>query len=164
MAQGLEEGKKSGHDQALAEHRDKFTAATKALTQAAAQFEAARGDLQSKGLAAVIELAAAITRRVTKRQGMLDPQVLTANLQGAMQLVSHAADVRIAVHPQQLKTLTAELPNLKLSWPKLSHVELIEDATLSPGGCRVFTAHGAVDGDLDAQLDRVIDLLLPAGG
>jgi len=43
----------------------------------------------------------------------------------------------------------------------MSHVELLEDAALSPGGCRIFTAGGCVDGDLDVQLDRVIAQLLP---
>jgi flagellar biosynthesis/type III secretory pathway protein FliH len=53
------------------------------------------------------------------------------------------------------------LPLLRLEWPSLRHVELVEDATLSPGGCRVFTRGGRIDADLDEQLDRVIDELLP---
>jgi flagellar assembly protein FliH len=162
LAQGPAEGKKSGHDQALNEHREKFTAAIAALSAAATQFDNQRGDLEATGLRSVIELSASIARRVTKRQAMLDPQVLIENLQGAMKLVSHAADVRIAVRPADLETLKAELANLKSRWPQLNHVELIEDATLGRGGCRVFTASGAVDGDLDGQLDRVIEQLLPA--
>jgi flagellar assembly protein FliH len=161
LAQGLEEGKKAAHAQALAEHREKFTAATTALTKAASEFEAARGDLESKGLRSVIELAAAISRRVTKRQAMLEPEVLSANLQGAMKLVCHWTDVRVAVHPSQMKTLKAELPNIQAAWPQFKHVELMEDPALSPGGCRLFTANGAIDGDLDSQLDRVIEQLLP---
>jgi flagellar assembly protein FliH len=161
LAQGTAEGKKSGHDKALAEHREKFTAATAALTAAAVQFDAHRGELESGGLRAVIELAAAIAHRVTKRQAILDPQVLIENLNGAMKLVAHAADVRIAVRPTELETIKNELPNLKANWPQLSHVELLGDEKLGPGGCRLFTANGAVDGDLDGQLDRIIEELLP---
>jgi len=160
-AQGLAEGKKSGHEQALAEHREKFTSATAAMTAAATQFNAQRGDLEANGLRPVIELSAAIARRVTKRQAILDPAVLIENLKGAMALVSHAADVRIAVRPADLATLKAEFPNLKMAWPQFSHVELIEDPALGPGGCRVLTANGAVEGDLDQQLDRIIEQLLP---
>jgi flagellar biosynthesis/type III secretory pathway protein FliH len=57
--------------------------------------------------------------------------------------------------------LEAALPQLKLAWPTLSHVELIDDATLAPGGCRICTARGQVDAALDAQLDRVVADLLP---
>jgi flagellar assembly protein FliH len=110
----------------------------------------------------VVALAVAIARRVTKRQGLVDPEVLTENLREAMKLVAHAADVRIAVHPQQKVVLESVLPQLRLSWPDLKHVELVEDSALSPGGCRIFTARGTVDADLDGQLDRVVNDLLPA--
>lgn len=161
-AQGITEGKKSGHDQALAEHREKFAAAVNSLAAAAQKFEAQRTDLEAGALRPVIELAAAIARRVAKRQAALDPNVLTENLKGAMKLVAHACDVRIALRPADLETMKKELPNLKLDWPQLGHIELSEDATLSVGGCRIFTASGMIDGDLDGQLDRIVDELLPA--
>jgi flagellar assembly protein FliH len=161
LAQGLEEGRKKGHDEALAEHREKLTQTVSSLTQSAAAFEASRDQLQAEGLRAVIELAAAIARRVARRQAQIDPQVLMANLQGAMKLVCHWADVRIALPPAQLQTLRDELPRLQAAWPQLKHVELIADESLSPGGCRVFSGAGIVDGDLDAQLDRVIEQVLP---
>jgi flagellar assembly protein FliH len=160
-AQGLAEGRKTGHDAALAEHREKLSAAITALSKAATEFEAARGVLEAEGLRSVIELAAAIARRVARRQAELNPDVLMANLTDAMKLVCHWADVRIAVRPQQLQTLRDELPNLQQAWPQLKHVELIEDDKLSAGGCRLFTVNGAIDGDLDAQLDRVIEQVLP---
>jgi flagellar assembly protein FliH len=160
-AQGVAEGKKAAHAQALTEHREKFTSAAAAMNKAAEQFNNQRGELEAGGLRSVIELAAAIARRVTKRQAMLDPQVLIENLKGAMQRVTHAADVRIALRPADMATIKNELPALKMAWPQLSHVELVEDATLTAGGCRLFTASGAVDGDLDGQLDRVIEQLLP---
>jgi flagellar assembly protein FliH len=110
----------------------------------------------------VVKLAIAIARRVTKRQGQADPQVLMANLVEAMKLVVHAADVRIAVHPSQQQTLADELPRLRLAWPRLQHVDLVEDASLSPGGCRILTHQAQVDADLDVQLDRVVADLFPA--
>ena len=76
-------------------------------------------------------------------------------------LVVKAADVRIAIHPSQRKTLDAALPRLALQWPSLSHVQIIEDPSIAPGGCRVFTEHGQVNADLDAQLDRIAGELLP---
>jgi flagellar assembly protein FliH len=92
---------------------------------------------------------------------MVDPDTLTENLAEAMKLVAHAADVRVAINPMQKSVLEAALPRLQLQWPELKHVELVEEATISPGGCRIFTARGHVDADLDAQLDRVVADLLP---
>ena len=73
----------------------------------------------------------------------------------------NACDVRIAIHPKQRETFLAALPQLKLQWPALEHVELIEDLTVSPGGCRILTRGGEVDADLDRQIDRIAADLLP---
>jgi flagellar assembly protein FliH len=160
--QGADDGAKSGAAQAFAEHNGQLGTLVTALTTAAAELDASRRDLEAAGLQEVVALATAIARRVTKRQATLDPEVLTANLTEAMKLVAHAADLRISIHPQQKAVLESALPQLKLAWPQLAHAELIEDASLSPGGCRIFTARGSIDADLDTQLDRVIDDLLPA--
>lgn len=161
VTQGTEEGRKSGHAQALAEHSAAMSQLIKALAQAIAVLDESRDDLQTSALSEVVNLSCSIARRVTKRQGTLDQRVMCENLKDAMSLAVHAADVRVAVHPSQFNTLNQEMPNLKLTWPQLKHVELIQDQAIAPGGVRIFTTHGQVDGDLDAQLDRIVDDLLP---
>ncbi|MGD0389138.1 MAG: FliH/SctL family protein [Tepidisphaeraceae bacterium] len=161
QALGFEEGKAAGHAQALAEHGAAMTQLISALTQAVRFLDDGRDQLQTHGINEVVRLACAIARKVTKRQGIIDEQTLARNLTEALSLAVHAADVRVAIHPSQLKTLQAELPNLLLAWPQLKHVELTEDPSIAPGGARVFTAHGTIDGDLDAQLDQIIGELLP---
>lgn len=160
-AEGLAEGKKSGHAQALAEHGAAMKELIGALTQAVKTLDGERDQLQTKATTEVVRLACTIARKVTKRQGAIDEQVMSENVKEAMSLAVHASDIRIAVNPAQAKTLQAELPNLMLAWPQLKHVELIEDATIAAGGARIFTTHGEIDGDLDAQLDHLIAELLP---
>jgi flagellar biosynthesis/type III secretory pathway protein FliH len=69
--------------------------------------------------------------------------------------------VRIAINPQQKQVLMDLLPQLRMQWPKISHIELIEDSAIAVGGCRVFTAQGEVDAELDRQIDRIAADLLP---
>jgi flagellar assembly protein FliH len=161
LEKGHAEGLKNGHEQALAEHRAALTQVVAALTAATGALEAARGELEAVALREVAELAVAVGRRVTKRQAAVEPDVLSANLVEAMKLVVHTADVRIAVNPAQKATLQDSLPRLRLQWPQLAHVELVEDRNLAPGGCRIFTAHGEINADIDAQLDRVIADVIP---
>jgi flagellar assembly protein FliH len=161
MAKGMEEGKKAGHQAALTEHKAQFQQAVAALANAMKQVEASRKQLEADALAEVVQLAVAVARRVTKRQGELDEQVVVENLREAMKLVVHAADIRVAIHPKQKQVMADALPKLQLEWPALEHAELVEDATLAVGGCRVFTLHGRVDADLDGQLDRVVADLMP---
>jgi flagellar biosynthesis/type III secretory pathway protein FliH len=161
--QGELEGTKAGAQQALAEHQEQLATLVATLSTAALEFDASRLELEAAGLSEVVALSAAVARRVTKRQGMIDPDVLAENLQEAMKFVCHAADVRVAIHPKQKQVLEDALPRLRMAWPELKHLEIIPDASIAPGGCRIFTARGQVDGDLDAQLDRVIGELLPDG-
>ena len=161
MLQGLEDGKATGHATALAEVKSQLTLVWQALTEAVQALEASRQDLEAAGLTEVIDLSSNIARRVTKRQAAIDPAVLTENMREAMKFAVQAADVRIVIHPSQLKTMTEELPKLQMTWPNLKHVELMQDASILPGGCRILTRHGEVDAQIDEQLERVIGELLP---
>lgn len=161
MAQGLDQGRQAGQQQALNEHRAQLTQAIAALNKAATTLDTGRADLEATALTEVVKLSIAIARRVTKRQGLLDPEVLTGNLTEAMKLVIQSTDVRVAIHPSQRSTLDAALGQLRLQWPNLAHVKVIEEQTLEPGGCRVFTEQGQVGADLAGQLDRIAAELLP---
>jgi flagellar assembly protein FliH len=161
MAQGLEQGKQTGQQQALNEHRAQLQQAIAALTKAATTLDASRMDLEANALSEVVKLAVAIARRVTKRQGLLDPAVLTSNLAEAMKLVIQSTDVRVAIHPAQRATLDGAMPQLRLEWPNLAHVQIIEDLSLTAGSCRVFTEQGEIDAELAGQLDRIVAELLP---
>lgn len=161
LEKGLAEGRAQGTAAALEEHRAALSAAVAALSTAMVEIDAARREMEVGALRDVIELAAAIGRRVTKRQALVEPQVLVANLNEAMKLVVQASDLRIAIHPDQRATLSAAMPTLRLEWPSLAHASIVDDASLSPGGVRVYTRQGRVEADIDGQLDRVINELLP---
>jgi flagellar assembly protein FliH len=161
LERGRETGAAAGREAALAENRQKLLSLIDALSTAVQQLEHSRRELESQALSEVIALAVNIARRVTKLSGSFDPTVLTGNMSAAMKMAVHAADVRIAVNPAQKQTLVEALPELKLTWPNLEHVELIDDDTVLPGGCRVHTRGGTIDADLDTQLNRIAAELLP---
>lgn len=161
VARGAEEGRVAGQKQALEESRAQLAQVVGALSEAMGELDAARGELEAAALEEVVGLAIAVSRRVTKRQGLIEPQVLTENLREAMKMVVHAGDVKVAIHPTQRQTLEAALPALRLEIPRLGHVELTDDPSVEPGGCYVCAGGGQVDATLDEQLDRVVADLLP---
>ncbi len=162
LLKGLEEGRRIGTDQALHEHRQELASVIAALTLAAQEINQSRLLLEVEGKQAVVDLAIAIAGKVTRRLGTLDPQVLLANVDDALRLVVSSVDVRIAVHPSQKSMLAEVLPRISAKWPKFDHLDLIADGTLAPGGCRVFSGGGQIDGDLQLQLDRIAEELIPA--
>ena len=165
LARGTEQGRAEGLRQALDEHRGQLTAAVNALGGAMTELDASRAALESAALEEVVQLAIAVARRVTKRQGLIDPAVLSENLREAMKLVVHAGDVKVAINPAQRQTLEVALPAMRLEFPRVGHVELTDDPSVEAGGCRIYAGGGQIDATLDEQLDRVVaDLLPDAGG
>jgi flagellar assembly protein FliH len=161
FAEGTAAGQKAGHQQALAEHGAALTTLVNALTTLSSELNGSRHQLEEEAANAVVQLALSIARKVTKLQGERDPAVVLANVDAAARLVIRDADVRLSLHPSQRQTLVDALPALKQQWPSLAHVELVDDQTLLPGGCRIRTRGGLIDADLNRQIDQIAQDLLP---
>lgn len=162
FAQGLADGQAAGKQEALNEQRDALATLITALSETATHLDASRRQLESEACVDVMRLAIAIARRVTHQLAVADPSIVTANIKEAMKLAVRASHVKIAIHPSQKAALEAALPELKMSWPTLEHVTLMEDESLTPGGCRLFTDGGVIDADLNQQIDRIASDLIPA--
>ena len=168
QAAGWRQGQIDGHDcgasEALDQHGAKLREVIATFQSASAALEDFRAQVEESATRDAVELALAIARRITKRQGQIDPEALLENVKGALNLVGRNGVTRVAVHPSQRAVLAELLPQLQIDSASLRHAEIVDDASISPGGCRVFTANGHVDADLQTQLDRVTMKLLPGGG
>jgi flagellar assembly protein FliH len=162
--QGHTDGQDSGASAALDQHAARLREVMTTFNAAAAALDQFRAQVEAAATRDAVELALAIAARITRRQGMIDPDVLLENVKGALNIVGRTSVTRVAVHPSQHALLMQILPQLQPDSPSLRHAEIIDDESIAPGGCRVFTSHGHVDADLKTQLDRVTMKLLPGGG
>lgn len=162
-AAGLEQGRKEGRDQAFAEARNQALSEQKAklietfntFAKITKEVDARLQAIQLEARSELVPLALAIARRVAHLSAEHDVSVVQANVNEAIRLVMNKASIRIAIHPTQRQSVDALLPQLKLQWPTMQTVELIEDASLSTGGCKVFSAGGVIDADLQTQIERI---------
>jgi flagellar assembly protein FliH len=157
---GIEEGRALGRQEALEQQRAALTGLSQTLVEMLRQVESVRDALLDEAQRDVIRLALAIARRVTRRLGERDADVLRANAADAERLAVSRRDLRISVHPSQLDLMRQTLAELQVNFPKLRHAEVTADETVAPGGCRVHTAGGVIDADLDVQVQRIADDLL----
>ena len=156
-AAGLAEGREAAH----AEHSERLSKLIGQLDATLIGFDEARVDLARRAVDEVPRLAVAVAERVTKRVGRFDPAVCKENAAAALRLVARSHDVELAVHPDDAAAIRDLLPDFGRRWPTLKHVALVEEDDLAPGGCRVRTAGGLVDADLQTQLDRIAIDLVP---
>lgn len=170
-AAGMTQGQKEGREQALAaakaqaltEQKAKLTESITAFSNAATRVESQIRSIEQAAHGEVVKLAIAIARRVTRTLAANDVAIAEANVREAVRLATSKASVRIAIHPSQRMSLLELLPQLKMQWPTMQHAELVDDATLAVGGCRIATLSGEIDADLNRQLDRIESELMPGG-
>jgi flagellar assembly protein FliH len=62
--------------------------------------------------------------------------------------------VRISANPQDIEALQASLARLD------APTKLVEDATVSPGGCRVETRYSLVDFTVEKRFQQVVHALV----
>ncbi|MCL6620863.1 MAG: hypothetical protein K6T55_02070 [Syntrophobacterales bacterium] len=99
----------------------------------------------------MVRLALAVARQVVGRELRLHPGLIRSLLQQAFQALSHREGLRLHLHPGDLEALSGAA---RESWPPA--VELVADATLTPGGFRLETALGELDGTLETRWERVV--------
>ncbi len=161
VLEGREAGREAGRREAFEEARREFAERQASLVAACgeliAQVEAGRAAWAAAARQDLIELALAIARRVARHVGQRDREVVVANLDEAVRLMGRRSDVVIRVNPVDGEAARQFAPTLLEARDLCRHVEVIEDAEIAPGGCRVQWGSGMVDSDLDTQLDRLAE-------
>lgn len=160
VEQGKIEGAATGKQAAFDAEKAKLDETFVTLTAMKEAFDVERHRIIEKAEAEIMPLALAIARKVTKRLGEIDSSVIEANLRDAIRLMNGPHDLRVAIHPQQHTLVGELLPRIGQQWPQIKRVTIVTDETIAPGGCRVSTAGGEVDADLNSQLDRLINELI----
>jgi flagellar assembly protein FliH len=172
FAQGLEEGRSQGRDEGraelIAELQPRLAALEHSWNTALGEFQQARHALVADARHEALELAVRMGQLVTKRILDISPGVVLDQVSAVLSLVIHPSRLRIAVHPDDLPLVQEALPSLCARFNGRAHVELVPDETLSPGSCIARTAGdgraggGEIDASIDTQLQRIVEVLLPA--
>lgn len=98
----------------------------------------------------MVHLALAVARQVVGRELQSDPGLIRGLLQQALQGLSQRDGLRLHLHPEDLQVLSEAGQE---GWPP--EVELVADPSLTPGGFRLETGAGELDGTLETRWERV---------
>lgn len=157
--QGQKAGRQAGHNEAFEQARNEFAEQQKTLIETCEQIYSQINDRrigwQASARQDLVELAMAIARRVAHAVGQRERSVVLGNLEEAIRLTGQRSEITICVNPDDAATarqFADSLINHKSQW---EHVNVVEEAQLLPGGCRIQWGNGSVDADLETQLKRI---------
>jgi flagellar assembly protein FliH len=84
------------------------------------------------------------------------PQIKLDLIREALEMAAGSPRVKIALHPEDFATLGPQVDLLVKEIAAVAETEIVSDATVSPGGCRLETRRGAIDQQIETQLERII--------
>jgi flagellar assembly protein FliH len=157
---GLEQGMAAGREQASAQHKP-------ALEQLVARWQQTLTVLQQNlpshladARTDLVRLALEIAGVVTRQEAVRNANVVKANVDASLALVTAGRKVTLVVHPDEVKTIEDYLPELLAAFKNVSAVELQADPSVEAGGCITRFGAGQVDGRLETQIQRIAAELL----
>ena len=101
----------------------------------------------------LLHLALAVGKQLARRELRIDPaQVIGIIRESLSQLPATARDVRVHLHPEDAATVRERLaePTSERAW------KIVEDPTLTRGGCMVRTETSQIDVRLESRVSAVI--------
>ncbi|HVA46660.1 MAG TPA: FliH/SctL family protein [Pirellulales bacterium] len=131
-----------------------------ALRTAIAEIERSKQSWLGHWEREALHLSAAMAARVCRRQAMQEPQITLDLLKEALELAGGNASVRILLHPHDHAALGQQVEKLVSEFSRLAAAEIVADAQISRGGCRVETDYGVIDQQFETQLERIEEELL----
>ncbi len=160
LRQALEESAARGYEEGLAKAQAEAQVSLDALTARIAQLdsilqllgqplEQLDGEVEKE----LLHLALAVGKQLARRELRVDPtQVIGIIRESLSQLPISAREVRVHLHPEDAATVRERLaePTKERAWT------IVEDPTLSRGGCMVRTETSQIDVRLDSRINAVI--------
>lgn len=153
-SRGYQDGVREGERAAAEDVRPVL----QALQKAAERLERIEGVFASERADAVRVLALAVARRILDDEIRAKPEHVQALVDRAIAMLPHEAPLEVRLHPEDLVVLREAGP--LAPGGTRSHVDWVEDATLSRGDCRVESHARLVDGRLDVVLRQWCERLL----
>jgi len=159
-AQGLQEGQKQGHDEALA-------MVSQTLQDLAARWSRTIDNLEvqmpthaADAKIDLVKLALAIAGKVTHQTALVEKAVVTATVEESLKLISAGRSVTLFISPAELQVIETYLPDMLVRLKTAGEVKILTDEAISPGGCRLELGSGVVDATLETQAARIAEELL----
>ncbi len=164
-AKGEAEGRQAGHAQALQESTDRYRKEQALLRQALQnvvnELEDRKRDLLIEAEHDLLMFAVRVAEKVTRCAVQIHPEAAAANVRAVLRLIGAKTDLRVHLNPSDLETLNRFAAEYARELAQPVHVRLIEEPSITPGGCRVQTDETDVDATIDTQLEQIVRLILP---
>ncbi len=125
------------------------------LEQLVAQINDAKGELLAQWECSALKVTTAIAERIVRRELTCQPQIKLDLIAEALRLATGGSEMSLHVSAGDYEQLRPQIERLAQAMCQLAPTDIVADAEISAGGCRVTTRCGIVDHRIEAQIERI---------
>jgi len=152
---GFVQGEKNG----LELGQKKVEAILQQLKNLICEIERQRTELYKRYEKEMVQLVLGITQKILQQEVQLREEVVANTLQAAFQYVVDQKKLIVHLHPSDYKFLLAHPELRPFAAEESQGVKMVEDPSISRGGCLLETSFGVIDATLDSQFEQIAALL-----
>lgn len=142
--EGFEQGLQEGREAARQEVARKVQQLDKVIREVSAPF----AELDERAEEEFVRLALALAKQIIRREIQTQPGQIVAVVREALSMLSGSAtDIKIHVHPEDAETLREHMSKEEQS----RIYEVVDDSTVSRGGCRLRSSSSLIDATIEKQ-------------
>jgi flagellar assembly protein FliH len=131
-----------------------------ALEQIVSQIDNAKGEILSRWERSALSVVTAIAQRVIRREITNKPEIALDLIAEALRLATGADDVTLHINPADYENMRSQIERLCATVSRVAPSQIVADAAVSIGGCRVETKFGSIDQQVESQLRRIEEELV----
>ena len=166
--EGRQTGMTAGHDAALTAALERFerehAVVVSDMERVVVEVDRIKKDLRIAAERDLLEFAVQIATRMTFSTGELRREVVAENVRRAIRQVGEKTDLTVRVHPKDKEYMDTFAERVLMKLDVAVSIRLVQDESISPGGCVVETGRTSVDATLDSQVAQIVALLLGSDG
>lgn len=104
----------------------------------------------------LIEFALCVIKKIVRREGQLGAGIIKDTLRAAFRQVEENRRTVLHLNPADYKYLLAHPQGLPFVLGDRERIKILEDDTLSAGGCLIETDYGIIDATVEGQFDHLV--------
>jgi flagellar assembly protein FliH len=108
----------------------------------------------------ILELIFSIAKKVIRHEIELHPNIITATFREAFQYIVERDKIVVHLHPVDYQYLLAHPEQIPFILNDQEGVKVIEDHSITRGGCLLMTSFGEIDATIESQFDEIVSLVV----
>ncbi|MBU1153163.1 hypothetical protein KKB84_04235 [bacterium] len=153
--QAYAEGFKKGEDEGFKKGEDEATSLIHQMKEIITNAESKRCHIIKEAEEDIIELAVLIAKKIVKSELTTNREIVVKNVREALKRVAERDEITIKVNLTDLKLTKAHEEEFLRDVAGVKKINIKDDLTITPGGCKIETDFGGIDANLDTQLEEI---------